>query len=74
MPAFLASMDTYALATTVQGYSSGTRCELLNYTKAHTAFVSIFATKEVLEVSQDDIVRLRPRYRIVTVDTSDDQS
>jgi hypothetical protein len=67
MPGFLGKIDQYALTTTVQSYSSGTRVELLNYTKAHTAFVSVIATKEVLEVSTDDIVRLRPRHRIVEV-------
>jgi hypothetical protein len=55
--------DEYALTRTVRGYSAGTRVDLMNYTKAHTAFVSVLSTKEVLEISQDDIVRLRPRKR-----------
>lgn len=58
--------DKYALTRTVQGYSSGTRVDVMNFTKAHTVFISVVATKEVLEVSQDDIVKLRPRKRAYT--------
>jgi hypothetical protein len=57
----------HALRTTQGSYSSGTRVELLNYTKAKTAFVSVIGTKEVLEVSSEDIVQLRPRMRVINV-------
>ena len=59
--------DTYALTKTVGSYSSGTRCEVMNFTRAHTAFVSIFATKEVIEVSIDDVVKLRNRAQVITL-------
>ena len=65
----LEAVDTFALTTTVKSYSPGTRVDLLNYTKANTAFVSVIATKEVLEVSQDDIVKLRSRTTIVDIET-----
>lgn len=58
--------DQYALAVTVKSYSAGTRVQVLNFTKANTVFISVLATKEVLEVSQDDIVKLRPRVRAYT--------
>lgn len=67
MPGFLDPMDTYALTRTVKGYSSGTRVNVQNLTKHHTVFISIYATKEVIEVAADDIVKLRPRYRIVAI-------
>ena len=55
----------HALATTVASYSPGTRVVVLNKTKANTVFVSVLATKEVLEISMDDLVKLRPRVRFV---------
>lgn len=55
--------NTYCLRKTYGGYSPGTRVELLNYTKANTCFVSVFATKEVIEIPSDELVRLRPRVR-----------
>jgi hypothetical protein len=59
--------DQFALTTTVGGYSAGTRVDVLNFTKSKTVFVSIRATKEVLEIATDDVVKLRPRSRIVEV-------
>jgi hypothetical protein len=56
---------TCALTKTVGSYSSGTRVELLNYTKANTAFVSVIATKEVLEITQDELVVLRSKTTTV---------
>ena len=64
----------YALTKTVHGYSSGTRCEAMNFTKAHTVFVSILATKEVIEVSVDDVVKLRDRAQVVTLGKQHDES
>jgi len=55
--------DQYTLTTTVKSYSPGTRVQVLNFTKSNTVFISVLASKEVLEVTQDDIVRLRPRVR-----------
>jgi hypothetical protein len=57
----------YALATTVGSYSPGTRCEVMNFTKANTVFISILSSKEVLEVATDDVVKLRDRAIIVRV-------
>ena len=58
--------DSYALTRTVEGYSSGTRVDVMNFTKSNTVFISVLATKEVLEVAKDDIVKLRPRKRAYT--------
>lgn len=56
----------YVLTRTVGSYSAGTRVKLLNYTKAHTAFIQVECReKEVLEVSQDDIVQRRDRTAAV---------
>jgi hypothetical protein len=60
-------MDQYALTTTVQSYSSGTRVEVLNFTKANTVFVSVVATKEVIEISTDELVKLRNRAQVIEV-------
>jgi hypothetical protein len=73
MPAFLHLQDQWALTRTVKGYSSGTRVDLLNFTKANTAFISVISTREVLEVTRDDIVKLRDRHRIVPAENSRDR-
>lgn len=57
--------SAYVLTRTVASYSAGTRVILLNFTKAHTAFVSVISSKEVLEISQDDMTRLRTRSQVV---------
>ena len=61
----------HVLTRTVHSYSAGTRVILLNYTKAHTAFIQIQRKGgEVLEVSQDDITERRERTAVVTVPNS----
>jgi hypothetical protein len=38
--------------------------EVLNYTKANTVFVSVLATKEVLEIPVDELVFLRDKTNV----------
>ena len=53
----------HVLRKTYGGYSPGTRVEVLNHTKANTVFVSVIASKEVLEIPVDELVQLRVRVR-----------
>jgi len=58
--------EQYALKRTCASYSAGTRVKLLNFTKANTAFVQVqCGTKEVLEISRDDLTKLRDRAKVV---------
>lgn len=60
----------HCLRKTYDGYSPGTRVTVMNFTKANSVFVSVNATKEVIEIPVDELIELRQRTQVVSETSS----